>query len=435
MKTKKLSPVLIIILSYILLILFGTVLLSLPAAMASGESMGFIDALFMSASSICVTGLSTLTNLGVTLSTFGKVVIGILMELGGLGFITYAIFFLVMIGGKVGIGDRMLIKEVLNLDSGKGIIKNLLTIVLITICCQIVGAIATFLIIKGSYPTLDAIGISLFHAISAFNNVGFDIFGYDNSLINFAGNIPLNIVTMLLIIVGGFGFITMQELIKKRKWKDFSLTSKIVLPSIPILILGGAIIFKIVMGGNITFLQSLSLSVSSRTAGFATIDLNSLNSAAHIVLIILMFIGGTPCSIAGGIKITTAFVILASFFQVRRGNGVNIFKRKITSDTVIRAFCLATFSIIIVAVATFMICALSGVSLTASVLEVVSAFSNTGFSLGITPTLTGVSKFIVVLVMFIGKLGPLAVMSLWNKNISGQTENGIDYPEGKIMIG
>ena len=190
---------------------------------------GTFKALFLAISAFCNAGIDPLGPVTADFSNIASfatnasvlIPLMILIVLGGLGFITYAIFFLVMIGGKVGIGDRMLIKEVLNLDSGKGIIKNLLTIVLITICCQIVGAIATFLIIKGSYPTLDAIGISIFHAISAFNNVGFDIFGYDNSLINFAGNIPLNIVTMLLIIVGGFGFITMQELIKKRKWKDF----------------------------------------------------------------------------------------------------------------------------------------------------------------------------------------------------------------------
>lgn len=435
MKTKKLSPLLIIILSYIAVIFIGSVLLLLPAAMENGESMGFIDALFMSASSICVTGLSSLSNLGTQLSLYGKIVTAILMEVGGLGFITYAMFFMVLIGSKIGISDRMLVKESLNLDSGRGIVKNLLTIVLVTLGFQFIGAVIVFFTIKGNYETLPAIGISIFHAISAFNNVGLDIFGYGDSIAHFTGNIPFNIITMLLIIFGGFGFLTMKDLFTSKKWTNFTITTKIILITLPILTLGGALLLKIVMGSNITFLEALSLSVSSRTAGFAIIDLNTLNGAAYVLIIVLMFIGGAPCSIAGGIKVTTAFVIVTALLQIRKGDGLHLFKRRINEGIVLRAFCLATFGVLFIAVTTFIICAIEGAGLMAVLMEVVSAFGTVGFSLGLTPLLSPLSKIIIIFIMFIGKLGPLAIMSLWNKNLNNTKTDGIDYPEGKILIG
>ncbi len=435
MKKKLLTPYTKIILIFIGVILFGAVLLCLPCSTTEG-SMGFTNAFFMSTSALCVTGLTVISNLAIELTLFGKIVIICLVEIGGLGFITLVVFFMMVVGSKIGITDRLFIKEALNLNSVKGIVKTVRFIVVTTLTIQFIGAIFIFFAIRGNYATLDAVGISIFHAISAFNNAGFDIFGASTSMQMYTGDVFLNIITMVLIIMGGIGFLVILDILKNKNWKNLSLSTKIVLPTTLVLIFGGALLLKLSMGSGMSLLQAFFQSVSARTAGFATIDMNSLSNGGFITMCLLMFIGGAPCSTAGGIKVSTFFIIVATLFMASRGKSVHAYKRRIAMSTIVRAFCLIVFSIMFICSACLLISIFDPeLSLKNIIFEVFSAFGTVGVSMGITTSLSVASKYIICLSMFFGKIGPLTIMSIWNANWMAQTKNSVEYPEEKLLIG
>lgn len=353
MKKIKLSPYIKILLTFVIVILIGSIFLVLPFS-SSGKNLSYVDALFMSTSSVCVTGLSVLKNLSVDLTFFGQFVVLILMIIGGLGFLTFSTFFFVVIGAKLGITNRFLMREVWNVTNAKGIIKLVRNIVLFAMCFQLFGAIINYFILLSTFGPVKSIWVSIFHTVSSFNNVGFDIFG-SSSMINYHNNILLNISTMILIIFGGIGFVSMFDIIKNRRWKNLSITTKSIIVITPILIVSGALLIKLCMYGKISWLEAIFQSVASRTAGFATIDMSSINTSVFVILIVLMFIGGSPCSTAGGIKTTTFFVLCISMFKISIGKQPTIFKRKISNITILRSFVILTLSIMFVILSTFLV--------------------------------------------------------------------------------
>lgn len=435
MKKIKFSPYLKIIIAFISIILIGSIFLVLPIS-AKGESLSFVDSLFMSTSAVCVTGLSVVSNIAKDLTFFGQFVILILMMIGGLGILTFSTFFFVIIGSKIGLTDRFLMRESWNLDTAKGVIKLVKNIVIAALIIQFFGSLINYFILLKTFGAVDAIWVAIFQSVSAFNNVGFDILGNSNSMIDFSGNVLLNLSTMFLIVIGGFGFVSIFDIIKNKRFSKLKISTKIVVVVTPILIVVGAILIKLSMFSEITWLQAFFQSVSSRTAGFASLDMSTINTATYILIISLMFIGGSPCSTAGGIKTTTSAVIFISIFKLTVGKKPTIFKRKISAQTIIKSFSLFTLSIIYILLATFCISLFdSALSIKEILFEVVSAFGTVGFSMGITSGLSTVSKIIIILTMFFGRLGPLTIMSSMNKNWLNDDLQSVDYVEEKIIVG
>ncbi len=450
-KKKSLSPFIMILLSFFIVIVVGTILLLLPFS-SKGKNLTFIEALFTTTSAVCVTGLSVIPDLGATLSVFGKIVLAMLIEVGGLGFITIALFVFIILGKNIGIKNRFLLKEALNQDSQQGLSKMVKSIVLTAFSIQIVGAIFNFLILKFSikfedlgYTNSQIVGISLFHAVSAFNNAGFDLFGSSSLTANiFASNVLFNLNTALLIILGGIGFIVIFDILSFKSFKKLSLHSKIVLFTTLILLVVGTLLLWVLTDMNL--LQAFFQSVSARTAGFATFEMGKLRGGAgFIIFIVLMFCGASPCSTGGGIKTTTLFVLVASMIGYARGKQATAFKRRIASSSVIKAFTLVVMAItFIFTVSTVIIIIESNFGILKDrvnhgmdeiIFEVFSAFCTVGNSTGITPNLHFSSKILLCIAMFAGRLGPLTIMNLWNRNWLIDNSNEVRYVEKTIIIG
>ena len=441
-KKKMITPYLYVLVSFVCVILVGTLLLYLPISIKEGQSIKLVDAFFTSVSATCVTGLATV-NIASTFSIFGKIVIAILIEIGGLSFLTIAVFFLIVIGKKMGIGSRFMMKEALNQNSASGIMLLIKRIIRISFAIQGIFVIINFFIFLGyGSPWQDAIAYSLFHTISSFNNAGFDIFGA-NSMIDYADKILLNVSTILLIVLGGIGFIVITDILNfKKKYLNFH--SKVVLMMTTALIIFGTLTIKLLMGSEITWLEAIFTSVTTRTAGFTTIDLSFITKEpVFVIIIVLMFVGASPCSTGGGIKTTTLFTMLVAIFYMARGKKPRAFHRRISTESILKAFTLSTLAILYCIAVVFIIYAVQkqpavdtfDFSLSSIVFETISAFGTVGLSVGLTPHLLVPCKLLICLTMFIGRLGPLTIVSIWNNNWMKNTNSEVNYIEEKIMIG
>ncbi len=432
----KIHPYVLIILTFLGVILLGTICFMFPWSVKSGERLNFIDSLFMATSSVCVTGL-TVINPAAKLSVFGKIVMAILMEIGGLSFITIAVCFFAIIGGKIGIGNRYLLKEALNQNSLAGIVHLVKRIILISMIIQCIGVILNYFALMSyyNYDFVKTLGASIFHSIASFNNAGFDVFG-DQSLILFKDNILLNISTMFLILCGGLGFIVIEELVTKRNIKKLSIHSRIVLIMTAVLTILGMFLFKFSMYDEITWLQALFTSVTCRTAGFTTIPLEQLPPGAYITAIVLMFIGVSPCSTGGGVKTTTIFVIFLTLVYYARGKKPKIFHRRISDGSIFKAFALFGSTVMLNILGTLIIgLSQPELGLEAILFEVVSGFSTTGLSMGITASFNVLSKVVMCFLMFFGRLGPLTIISVVNHNWMTESKEKIQYVEERIIVG
>lgn len=438
MKKKKVRvhPYVFIILTFLAVILSGTFCFMLPIAVQDGETIGFVNSFFMSTSCVCVTGLSVI-NVGLKLTIFGKVVMAVLMEIGGLSFLTIAVCFFSLLGGKIGIGNRYLLREALNQNSLAGIVHLVKRIILISFVIQLGGVILNYIALMSyyDYDFFNTLGVSVYHSIASFNNAGFDIFGKE-SLISFKDNVLLNISTIILIISGGLGFIVIDELVCKHSLRKLSIHSKIVLTMTITLVLVGMLVFKLAMYDEITWLQALFTSVTCRTAGFTSIDLSSLPPAAYVMSIMLMFIGASPCSTGGGVKTSTILVILLTFVYYAQGKKPKIFHRRISDGSIFKAFVLFGVAVIVVLVGTLVIGLIQPeLSLQHILFEVVSGFSTTGLTMGITTQLSSYSKAILCVLMFFGRLGPLTIIGVVNHNWMTDSKENIQYVEERIIVG
>ncbi len=434
MKVKKIHPYLFIIISFICVIFVGTCLLALPISSKSGKSFGFFDSLFMATSATCVTGLATI-NVAFEMTVFGKVIMCLLMEIGGLSIITIGVFIFSILGAKIGVSNRILIKEALNQNSVKGIVALVRKIILLSLIIQFIGTIINLFALVPYYGSFwKGLLVSIFHSVASFNNAGFDIFG-DSSMIEFSDNIILNSSTMLMIILGSMGFVVITDIISKKSFKKLTLHSKISIITTIILIVVGTILLKLCTS-NITWLEAMFTSVSTRTAGFTTIDLSDLSPASYSIIISLMFIGASPISTGGGIKTTTFAVILISIFYFARGKQNRVFKRKIPDTAIFKAFIIFVVAILAIFNCVVLISiAQPDLEFRKILFEVVSAFSTTGLSMGITQALNSFSKIVLSFLMLFGRLGPLTIIGVVNKKLFSETKESIRYVEEGVYIG
>ena len=451
MKKTKIRPYIIIIVSFLGIIIAGTILLVMPFTTKDFRTIGFVDSLFMATSAVCVTGLSVV-NVGTTFTIYGKIVMMILMEIGGLSFITIAIFFYTMIGAKIGVSNRFLLREALNQSSVSGLVSLVRKIVIISFSVQLICAgINMFAFVKYYDTWYNALGASLFHSASAFNNAGFDIFGGidSDSLILFKDDVLINMTTIAMIILGSCGFVVMDDLFKKKfKWKKLTLHSKLAISTtIALIVMGTLFIKATIREDGFSWLQALFGSVTCRTAGFTTYDLANLKDypAAYVIYVILMLIGASPCGTGGGVKTTTIAVVIIAIFFYARGKQARAFGRKISNEQIFKAFVLIGTCVIIVVLGSFLVAIVQTdrtlVGTTEEfgfqeiLFEVSSAFSTTGLSMGITTSLNAGSRIILCFIMFFGRLGPLTIIGVVNKNWLGASKEEIQYVEENVIIG
>lgn len=426
---KKIKPSRIIVLGFLMVILLGTILLMLPISINEGKNVSFIDALFTSTSAVCVTGLIAIDTAD-TFTIFGRTVVALLIQIGGLGVTSVGVGFIMLMKRKIGIKERTLIKESMNLDSLKGVVKLVKSILLMTLIFESIGVILSYVVFSKDYSPLDALGISLFHSVAAFNNSGFDILGGLQNLIPYQNNILLNLTTCGLIIFGGIGFLVIKEIIEVKSFKKFTLHTKIVIIMTAILLIVGTILLKLTE--NISWLGAFFFSTSARTAGFSTYPLSSFTNAGLFVIIILMFIGASPGSTGGGIKTTTLFTLYKSIYSTSTNKHCIAFKRKIPLAVILKAFNITILALFIICIGTFILSILEpNYTFMQLLFEVTSAFGTVGLSTGITPDLSDISKAIISLIMFIGRLGPMTIATIW----CCKEPSNARYSEETVIIG
>lgn len=441
---KKLSPVQTITLSFAAVTFVGALLLMLPAASRDGKSASFVDALFTSTSASCVTGL-TVGDTYTLWSPFGQAVIIALIQVGGIGIITLAMYFLSMLHAKIGMRNVFVLKEIMGTDSPAGLVKMTRFIAAGIFLQEALGAILLMPVFIPDFGVVKGILYSFFHSVSAFCNAGFDLMGANggSSLTAYSGNLYLNIVICLLITFGGLGFFVWLDLIKNKcRFSKLTLHSKIVLTTSALLTFGGAILFFILFynsaaaEGLSTYekgVASLFQSVSARTAGYYTIDLSKIGGAAQMLMMVLMLVGGSSVSTAGGIKTTTFTVILLFVRSIFRGKeDVECFGRRIEKNVVRTAVAVFVLYIGLALGAGIAISAIEGADIVACMFETFSAIATVGLSLSLTPTLTPVSKLIIIILMFIGRVGGITVLL----SLSGKkNDSAYRYPAENVTVG
>lgn len=426
---KKQSPARLITFGFALVILTGTVLLKLPISIRDGVEVSWIDSLFTSTSAVCVTGLIAIDTAD-HFTAFGCAVVAALIQVGGLGVTSVGVGIIVAAGKRVGFKERLLVKEALNVNTFQGMVQLVKSVLLLTLCFESAGAVLNFIVFSQDYSFLHALGISIFHSIAAFNNSGFDILGGLTNLIPYQDNVLLNLTTCGLIVFGGLGFLVILDILRTRSFKKLALHSKAVILTSAVLIVGGAALLKCTE--NITWLGALFQSVSARTAGFSTYPIGTFTSAGLFILAILMFIGASPGSTGGGIKTSTFFVLLNVVKSQATNRHCTAFKRKIPEKVIAKAFMIMFLSLTVVCLSTLVMCVLEPeYSFMQLLFECTSAFGTVGLSTGITPNLSGWGKFVIILTMFIGRLGALTIVTIWSFK---KPESAV-YTEENIMIG
>jgi trk system potassium uptake protein TrkH len=448
---KKLTPVQLVVLSFLAVIFSGMILLMLPWASNSQTLTDPITALFTSTSATCVTGLVVVDTLD-HWSLFGQIVILLLIQIGGLGYMTISTFFLIFSNRRVTLRQRFLLKEGLNVYKLTGIISFAKTVFFTVLFFEGFGAVALSIRFLKDYPALRSIWMGIFHSVSSFCNAGFDIIGNFKSFIGYVNDMTVNITVMILIVFGGIGFYVIWEILNKirdhfvsEERKKLSLHSKLVLRITGILIIVGAIFIILLEWNNPKTLGSLPLrgkilsslfqSITPRTAGFNTLDIGTMTQATLLGTIILMFIGGSPGGTAGGIKTTTfAVVIFLLLSAFREKTPITTSGRTIKLSVARRAVFIMFFAISIILIATFLILIAQGrqFSFLQVLFEVTSAFGTVGLTTGITPDLSQFSRIVIIATMFIGRVGPLSfILSLATRKEPTQPE----YPEEEVAVG
>ena len=427
---KSQPPARIIAFGFALVILLGSCLFMLPCSVKEGVELRYIDALYMSTSAVCVTGLISV-DVGDTFTPLGQFFLAVLIQTGGLGVTCIGAGVIVAMRRRVNLKGRNVIREAMNLNTGKGIVKFIKSVFLTTLSFELVGAALSFIVFIKDYPPLRAIGISLFHSIAAFNNSGFDILGNFQSLIPYQNNVLLNLVTCGLVVFGGIGFLVIRELIEKRLcWRKLSMHTKVVLTVSAALIAIGTLLIKLTE--NVTWLGAFFSSVSARTAGFATYPLGEFTNAGLSVIALLMFIGASPGSTGGGIKTSTLFVLFQGIKSAATNKSEKAFHYAVPATAFRKAAVITLIGLSIISVGTYLMTAMEPqISFIDALFEVTSAFGTVGLTTGITTELCLGSKLLSIVIMYIGRLGPLTIASLWYFT-KGER---VSYPDGNIAIG
>ena len=440
-----LSSFQVIILGFLLVILLGSMLLTLPIATVSRESASFSDALFTSVSAVCVTGL-VVRDTATYWSGFGQAVILCMIQIGGMGVVTLAVAIAMLSGRKISLMQRSTMQEAISAHHVGGIVKLTGFILKVTLCIELGGAVLLALAFSGNFPPLQSIWYGLFHSISAFCNAGFDLMGRQapfSSLTGYAANPLVNITVMALIVIGGVGFLTWQD-VRANGWhlRAYRLQSKIILSMTLILILLPALAFFLLefTGGDWAgktlgerVLASLFQSVTPRTAGFNTVDLTAMREASLTLVILLMLTGGSPGSTAGGMKTTTVAVLFLSAVSVcKRRETVRCFGRRIDADALRSAAAILLMYLMLFLLGGLAISLLEDLPVLTCLFEAASAIGTVGLTLGITPGLCAASRFILMGLMFFGRVGGLTLIFA---AASGKRAYVSRLPKEKITVG
>lgn len=439
-----------IMLSFLLAILAGSILLVLPISAADGQAVPYIDALFTATTSICVTGLVTVPTYSAW-SLFGQVVIFLLIQMGGLGVVTIMSGLMISLHRRIGIRDRMLIQDAFNLNTLSGMVKFINKVLVGTFIVEGVGALLYMTVFVPEFG-LRGVWISVFNSVSAFCNAGMDIIS-ENSLCEYVRNPVINIVTMTLIVLGGIGYVVWWDVMKalknirRQKLKCFSnltLHSKIALSMTGILILAGAaVVFAFeyhnpMTMGDFTLPEkiqaSLFQSVTTRTAGFATIPQEDFTNASAFVSLLFMFIGGSPVGTAGGIKtVTIAVLIVFAFATMKNKAEAELFHRTISKQAVSKAVAVVSMAFIILCTSTLLLSAVMDADALDIAYETVSAAATVGLSRSLTSELNVPGKIIIIITMYLGRVGPISLMVALNTK--RETKNMIKNPVEEISVG
>lgn len=447
-KAFHLTPTQSIILGFALFILMGACLLNLSFAARSRLSVGFTDALFTSTSAVCVTGL-VVVDTNTTFNLFGQIVIIILIQIGGLGIMFLSTMFSLLIGRKMGLKERLTIQESISLTTLSGVVRILMKILMVALIIEGIGALVLSTRLIPIYGVSSGIFKSIFHAVSAFCNAGFDIFGSPGkkfvSLVPFQ-NDPVIILTLgFLIIIGGLGFIVWRDVAKVKKTSQYMLHTKVVLIMTFSLLVIGTLLFFLFENQNPHTLQQLPLpaklwnaffqAITPRTAGYNSIPIAELTLPSKFITVILMFIGAAPGSTGGGIKVTTFFVIMLTVISSIKGQEqVSAFSKNISNSVIQKSLAIFFLSGLVVIVTTMVLLLFKEGSFIDVLLESTSAFGTVGLSAGITPQLHTVSKYQIILTMFLGRVGPLSAAIALSFHQSNK-QKPFNYPEGKINVG
>lgn len=441
LKKIKKNPPLVVAMSFFIVILIGAFLLNLPIASNNGQSIGFLNALFTATSATCVTGL-IVVNTAAHWTVFGKFVIIALIQIGGLGTMVFISLISIVFNKKIGLTQRIMLKEQISFDSITGIVKLAKYIIQFSVGCELVGAIILAFKFIPELGIQKGILFSGFHSISAFCNAGFDLIG--NSIMNYTDSVLINLTIAFLIIIGGLGFTVCLDVFEKKNFSNLFLHSKVAITISIVLIFLGMFGFFILeydkeaykgltIGGKA--LASFFMSVSSRTAGFNSVDLSKISDSSVVLTALLMFIGASPASTGGGIKTTTFGVLLFSTISIMRGNEhTEIFHKTISIETLLKALCIFFIASGLILLSSMGLTIIEdGQFAYLDILyETVSAFGTVGVSRGITSSLQSLSKLIIIGLMYIGRVGPATLaIALINR----KTKKHIKYAHGKIIVG
>lgn len=439
-----------ILLSFLVAILVGSALLSLPISSADGVSVGYLDALFTATTATCVTGLVTLPTVSAW-SSFGHVVILLLIQIGGLGIITVMSGFMIMINRKMGIGDRLLIQDAFNLNTMSGLSKFVKKILIGTFVVEGIGALLYMIVFVPEFGAR-GIWISVFNSVSAFCNAGIDIIG-ESSLCDYALNPLVNLVTSALIILGGIGYIVWWDLIRvfknrsaknRRIFRHLTLHSKIAIVATAYLVFAGAFLFLIFEYNNPQTIKDLGFfdklqvsffqSVTTRTAGFASVPQEALTNASSLLSVVLMMIGGSPVGTAGGIKTVTVVVLLCSAFSTVKNKATStLFDRRLSFDSIRKAAAVVTTFLVIWFTSTLLILATNDANILDVVYETASATATVGLTRAFTTALNDFGKIIIIITMYLGRIGPISLAVAFGSRPDNQ--NVISEPCEDISIG
>ena len=426
-----------LVFGFMSIILLGSLLLALPISTKDGQSVGFFDSLFTATSAVCVTGLVAVDT-GTTFSLFGQVVLLTLIQVGGLGFMVFATRVMMMLGRRISIKNRMLIRESMNGASLSNLGSVARRYLLLALGIEAVGAALLAIRFIPMYGLRRGLWFAVFHAVSAFCNAGFDLFGRFSSLTGFYTDALTLLTVSALSVLGGLGFsVILEVLLNRHGLKNLSLHTRIVLTFTMALLLAGTVFYMLVENGRLDILNAFFQSVTMRTAGFNSVELSSLTDGSKVFSSLLMMIGASPASTGGGMKTTTVAVVTLLIFSVVKGeNEVNAARRRISADTVRRALAVVTLFLTMVMLGTLSLSIIENgrFSLADILFECSSAMGTVGVSAIGTPNLHPVSRAVLLPMMFLGRVGPLT-LAIAVARRQGRARNLSKYPEEKIMIG
>lgn len=441
----RFTPSRILVLGFASLILIGAFLLAMPFASKDGQSLRFLDALFTATSAVCVTGL-VVVDTGSHFTKFGQFIIISLIQIGGLGFMTFSTLIAMILGKKIGLKERILIQESFSQLTLAGLVKLIRNVLVLTLAFEFLGGVILSIRFLFEYPIDRALAFGFFHSVSAFCNAGFDlfsqVFGPFTSITHYVGDWTVSLTIGGLIILGGLGFPVIIEILKYPQKRRLSLHTKLVLKMTLMLLLSGTIIIflfemtnlKTIAGLNWNgkLLGALFQSITPRTAGYNSLDISQLRTGTWFILIVLMFIGASPSSTGGGIKTTTFGVLLAAVLATINGKeDAEVSERRIPKDLVYKAMTVTMLALSWVAFVTLILSLMEPYTFIQLLFEVVSAFGTVGLTTGITPLLCDTSKILIAITMFIGRLGPLTIMVA----LAHANQAATQYIEDRVIIG